>query len=374
MSSTILLSGPDVGPDEKKAAIRAIQSGWVAPAGPELESFESEISEYLGVQHSVALSSGTAALHLGLLAVGVKPQDVVVTSTMTFVATANAISYTGATPVFVDCLPDGTIDPELVSDILTSLTDRGQSVGAIVPVDLYGRASNYNRLIQVADSFDIPILADSAEALGSSYHGKKIGSLGLPTAFSFNGNKIMTTGGGGLFVAPDANLVERVRFLSTQAREPFAHYEHKELGFNYRLSSVSAAIGRAQLARLPSMIEKRKAIRARYRTLFSRVDSIRFLSGSDDGENCWLTAIVDDSDETRAMPARLLDFLGESGIEARNVWKPMHLQPLYSAASYSGGSNSEQLFSSGVVLPSGSALRESEVDWVEDCLSRFFGI
>ena len=248
MNHRIYMSSPDVGELEEQYVIAAMRSGWIAPLGPDVDAFEAELAGRVGVAHAVALSSGTAALHLGLLGLGVGHGDIALTSTMTFAATANAIVYTGAEPYFVDCaLETGNMDPALLREAIEQLTQDGERIGAIVPVDLLGKAVDYTEICAIADEFGIPVLADAAESLGAQHRGRAAGSFGRASVVSFNGNKIMTTSGGGMLLTDDADLAVRSRHLATQARQPVAHYEHVEIGYNYRMSNLLAALGRAQL-------------------------------------------------------------------------------------------------------------------------------
>ena len=365
------LSAPDVGTLEEAAVVRAVRSGWVAPLGPEVEAFEAEMTAFVGSGFGVALSSGTAALHLGLLALGVKPGDVVITSSMTFVATANAITYTGAIPVFVDSLDDGTPDVAMIELALETYLAQGKRVGAIVPVDIYGRSANYSAIIPLGKKFGVPVLADAAESLGASHNGKTTGSLGDGAILSFNGNKIMTTSGGGMFLTHVKEHADYVRYLATQAREPAVHYEHVEVGYNYRLSSVSAALGRAQLSRLPEMIARRRAHRVRYESFFESLAGVSLLPGNIEEDNCWLSSILVDSTITGWGPLSLQAYLESHNIESRPLWKPMHLQPLFSGAQFFGGGVAENLFHSGLALPSGSAMSDGAMDRVLEKISKF---
>lgn len=367
----IYLSPPDVGEAEEEAVVRAVRSGWVAPLGPEIEAFEREVADFVGVGYGVALSSGTAALHLGLKALGVGPGDAVITSTMTFVATANAIAYTGAQPVFVDSLDDGTPDPAQIEQAILDVLNGGGRAGAVIPVDIYGRCSDYLRILELGRRYEIPVLADSAEALGASYQGESAGSLGDAAVLSFNGNKIMTTSGGGMFMTESKEVAHYVRYLATQAREPAVHYEHVELGYNYRLSNISAALGRAQLARLPGMISRRREIRGAYESFFSHQPGVVLLPGSPEEDNCWLTSILVSSEDTGWGPLDLQTFLEEHNIESRPLWKPMHLQPLYKDAKYVGGRVAEGLFETGLALPSGSVLTEGDISRVLEAIADF---
>jgi dTDP-4-amino-4,6-dideoxygalactose transaminase len=366
MTNRIFLSAPDTGEVEERFVLAALRSGWVAPIGPDLDAFEAEMAERIGVSFAVAVSSGTAALHLGLLGLGVGPGDVVITSTMTFVATANAIVYTGAEPFFLDSeLASGNMDPELLRAAVQSLRAAGRNVGAIVPVDLLGKAANYTAIEAIALEFGIPVLADAAESLGARHAGVPVGTFGRAAVFSFNGNKIMTTSGGGMLVTNDEDLAARVRYLSTQARQPVTHYEHVDVGYNYRLSNVLAAVGRAQLTRLDGMIERRRGLRRRYRDFFEHVDGVTIFGGGDDSEdNCWLTAITVDTSVTGWTPGQLTAALAGANIESRPLWKPMHLQPIFAQTPALVTGAAEKLFETGLTLPSGSALGVPEINRV----------
>jgi dTDP-4-amino-4,6-dideoxygalactose transaminase len=367
------MSSPDVGELEETYLVNAFRSGWIAPLGPDVDAFERGVADRVGVAHAAALSSGTAALHLGLLCLGVTPGDVVVTSTLTFAATANAIAYTGARPHFIDSeLGSGNMDPSLLEHALGDLRAAGENVAAIVPVDLLGKAADYTRIQPIADAFDVPVFADAAEALGASHGGRRAGAFGAASAISFNGNKIMTTSGGGMLLTDDSDLAERVRYLATQARQPAVHYEHTEIGYNYRLSNLLAAVGRAQLTRLDSMMIRRRAIRDRYRAFFRKVDGVEILGGADDrDDNCWLTSVVVDAEVTGWSAADLSAALAADNIESRPLWKPMHLQPVFANAGSTLNGNARRLFETGVTLPSGSALSDADVASVITALERF---
>lgn len=366
MNRRIYLSSPDVGAAEERAVVDAMRSGWIAPLGPDVDAFEEALAARTGRAHAVALSSGTAALHLGLLVLGVRPGTVVLTSTMTFAATANAIVYTGAEPFFVDSDPDsGNMDPALLEEALAVLRERGESVGAIVPVDLLGKAADYTEIERIASDYGVPVLSDAAESLGAAHAGRPAGSFGTAAAVSFNGNKIMTTSGGGALVTDDAQLAARARYLATQARQPVAHYEHTEIGYNYRLSNLLAALGRAQLSRLDGMIGRRRAIRARYRDFFAGVPGVRlFGETGDEADNCWLTSVIVDPVVAGWAPSSLAAALAEDEIESRPLWKPMHLQPVFADARVIDVGVSQRLFEQGLTLPSGSVLEESDIDRV----------
>ena len=379
MRGRIYLSSPDVGEAEAQAVADAVRSGWVAPLGPEVDAFEAELAHYCGREHCVALSSGTAALHLGLLTLGVGAGDVVVTSTMTFAATANAITYTGAEPVFVDCDDSGNIDVGLLSRALDECAAEGRRIGAVVPVDLLGKVVDHEGVAEVVTPYGVPVLADAAESLGAVRDGRPAASFGRAAAVSFNGNKMMTTSGGGALLTDDAEIADRARYLSTQARQPVVHYEHTDIGYNYRLSNILAALGRAQLGRLDEMVERRRRHRLGYRALFREVPGVSLFgepSGADGGptrDNFWLTSILVDEARAGFSPEDLRLALAEADIEARPLWKPMHLQPVFSGARAVLTGTSDRLFATGLSLPSGSVLGDDQMACVRDVLSRFLG-
>jgi dTDP-4-amino-4,6-dideoxygalactose transaminase len=361
----IHLSAPDISAADQTAVARAMASAWVAPVGPELDAFEAEMAERIGVAHAVALSSGTAALHLGLLAAGVGPGTAVVTSTFTFAATANAITYTGARPVFVDVDPvSGNLDPVLLDRALAELHADGVVVSAVMPVDIYGKSVDYPGILEVSGHHGVPVVADSAEGVGATADGRPVGSFGSSAAFSFNGNKIMTTSGGGMLLTDDMVIATTARRLASQARLPVPHYEHAEVGFNYRMSNVLAALGRSQLARLDDMIAQRRSIRGRYRALVATIPGVEILGGGDDAEdNCWLTSIVVDQaagHDVRALSAAL----DADGIESRLLWNPMHRQPAFAAERAFVSGAADALFATGLSLPSGSGMTADQLDRV----------
>ena len=374
----IYLSSPDVTDREEQAVVDAIRSGWIAPLGPDVDAFEAELAAFTGRAHAVALSSGTAALHLALLGVGVDPGSVVLTSTMTFAATANAITYTGATPVFVDSDDSGNIDPELLGEALEDQRARGARVSAVVPVDLIGKIADHAALAAIADRYGVPHVVDAAESLGAVRDGRPAGQDGLASIVSFNGNKIMTTSGGGALLCDDAELAHRARYLSTQARQPVVHYEHTDIGFNYRMSNLLAALGRVQLERLPAMLERRRGWRLRYRSFFADVPGVTVFGGDDgsDGagpnrDNFWLTSVLVDPDDAGWSAEELRLFLAERDIEARPLWQPMHLQPVYAEAPAYVNGSSEALFERGLSLPSGSVLTDEQFGRVVDAVDEF---
>ncbi|MEW1979514.1 aminotransferase class I/II-fold pyridoxal phosphate-dependent enzyme [Citricoccus sp. NPDC079358] len=368
----ILMSKPDVGALEEEYVVRAIRSGWIAPLGPDVDAFEAEIKDKSGVEYAVALASGTAALHLGLLSLKVGHGDIVLTSSMTFAATANAIAYTGATPYFVDSDPlTGNMDPNLLDQALTNLERAGTRAAAVVPVDLLGKSADYERIEPICDAHGVALFCDAAESLGATLNGRSAGAFGRAGVFSFNGNKIMTTSGGGMFVTDDGELAQRVRYLSTQARQPVVHYEHTEIGYNYRMSNLLAALGRAQLTRLEEMIARRRHWRTTYRDFFSTVPGIEIFGGADDGEdNCWLSSIVVDPETSPVTASQLQELLNSEDIESRPLWKPMHLQPVFAGAPRLENGTSQLLFENGLTLPSGSAMTPEQFERVLGALER----
>lgn len=372
--SKILLSGPDVGALEEQYVLSALQSGWVAPLGPDVDLFEREVADRVGADHAIALSSGTAALHLGLLAAGVQPGDLVVTSSMTFAATANAIAYTGAMPIFVDCEANtGNMDPNLLEQALSTLQSEGTRPKAILPVDLLGKTVNYTDICGLAAERGIPVISDAAESLGATHRGAPAGSWGLASAFSFNGNKIMTTSGGGMLTTNSEAVATKVRYLATQARQPVLHYEHAEIGYNYRLSNLLAALGRAQLTRLDSMIAVRRRHRDAYRDHVKEIPGVRLFGGDHyESDNCWLSAIVIDPITSGSTAAELQSYLSATGIESRPLWKPMHLQPVFRHHRSFTNGNSQYLFENGLALPSGSILSSDQIERVLAAIGAFF--
>jgi dTDP-4-amino-4,6-dideoxygalactose transaminase len=354
----IYLSPPDAGPVERELLLEAFDSGWLAPVGPHVDLFERELAGRIGLEHAAALSSGTAALHLGLLLAGVAAGDEVIVPSLTFVATANVVRYLGAEPVFIDCDPETwQMDAALLADELSTRARRGSLPAAVVSVDLLGGCPDYDAIEATCAQFEVPLVEDAAESLGASYRGRPAGSFGLCAAFSFNGNKIITTSGGGMLASRSEKVVSEGRFLASQAREPYAHYEHEQLGYNYRLSNLLAALGRGQLQGLDERISRRREILGRYRDAFDRVDGVSMMPiGPGVEPNYWLSCVTLDPSTSRVAPEDVRIALESLDIESRPVWKPLHLQPLYRGAQMVGGSVSERIFDRGLCLPSGSAL------------------
>lgn len=369
MGERVLLSPPDVGPHERTALLDAFDSGWIAPVGPDLDAFEAALTDALG-WNAVALASGTAALHLALVLSGVRPGDDVFVSTFTFAATANAVVYCGARPVFIDSEPGSwNMSPELLRTALDDAAASGSLPRAVVVVDLYGQCADYREIRRACDEYDVAIVEDAAEALGAHYHGLPAGTLGDISVLSFNGNKIMTTSGGGALMSPDPQVAHRARYLATQARQPTVHYEHTDIGFNYRLSNLLAALGRAQLERLPTMLARRHAINAFYRTEFDGLP-IAFMPIPEWSDwNAWLSCVTFDDETTRD---RVMSALDRDDIESRPLWKPLHLQPVFAAHPRHVDGTSDDLFARGLCLPSGSALSDADVERVATTVAREF--
>ena len=362
--SRIYLSAPDVRGPERELLLAALDSNWVAPVGPDLDAFEAEAAAQAGRAHGVGLSSGTAALHLALLELGVKAGDEVLVSTFTFAASAFAVTYCGATPVFVDSEPDSwNMSPDLLAEELESRrrTNAAMPAAAIV-VDLYGQCADYGRIEPILAEYGVPLVEDAAEAIGATHHGRPAGSFGDVGVFSFNGNKLITTSGGGMLVTDDEAFAGRIRHLATQAREPAAHYEHAEIGFNYRLSNLLAAFGRGQLAGLADRIARRAEIRAAYAEAFAAVDGVELNPIADANTvNHWLTCLTVDADRAGFGAEQLRRHLEADDIEARPLWKPMHLQPVFAGAPGRVDGTSEALFATGLCLPSGSGMTDAEL-------------
>jgi dTDP-4-amino-4,6-dideoxygalactose transaminase len=364
----IYLSPPDMSDRERVSLLAAFDSNWIAPIGPEVDAFERELAQQVGVRDAAALSSGTAALHLALILLEVGPGDEVWTATLTFAATANAIRYVGATPVFIDSERESwNMDPTLLCDALNKAASQGALPKAIIAVDLYGQCADYNAILDACREYGVPVIEDAAEALGATYHERPAGSFGAIGVLSFNGNKIITTSGGGALISNSTSLVERARHLASQARQPVAHYEHEEVGYNYRLSNLLAAVGRAQLARLEELVERRREINRRYRAALEGIDGVTFLSDAPGGRStCWLTCVLLAEKRLGVGPEQIREYLETLNIEARPVWKPLHLQPVYRDCRVVGGAVAEELFRRGLCLPSGSTLSEGTQQRVID--------
>lgn len=358
----IYLSPPHMGEDERKLLLDAFDSNWIAPLGPHVDAFERELCDAVGVAHGAALSSGTAALHLALVLLGVARGDEVVVPSLTFSATANAVRYVGAKPIFVDsAAATWTMDPELVAELLEERARGGRRPKAVITVDLYGQCADYDRMLEVCRTFEVPVIVDAAEALGSTYHGRAAGTFGAVGVYSFNGNKIITTSGGGMLVSESEAVIRQARKLATQAREPAPHYQHSLVGYNYRMSNLLAAVGRGQLRVLPARVAARRANYEYYLRALGDLPGWRFMpEASGVRSNRWLTCAVIDPEIFGADREAVRLHLAAGDIEARPVWKPMHLQPVFSECEMRGGRVSEQLFGRGICLPSGSSLTDDD--------------
>jgi dTDP-4-amino-4,6-dideoxygalactose transaminase len=364
----VFLSPPDLAGTELDFLGDAVRSGWLAPLGPHVDAFEAEMAARVGVPHAVALSAGTAALHLALLVAGVQPDDEVWCSDLTFAATVNAIRYVGATPVFVDSdRATWNMNPGLLAEALDEAARRGRLPRVVIAVDIYGQCAELHPIVEACHRHGVILVEDAAEALGASYRGQPAGSLGDLSVLSFNGNKIITTSGGGMLLSRREDWISRARYLATQAREPVAHYEHVEVGYNYRLSNLLAAVGRAQLGDLDRRIEARRSINARYRAALDTLPGWDFLpEAAGHRSTCWLTCATIDPDAFGSDRDSVLRALAEHDIEGRPVWKPMHLQPVFTGCRMIGGAVSEQLFRDGICLPSGSRLAMSDQERIID--------
>jgi dTDP-4-amino-4,6-dideoxygalactose transaminase len=358
----IALSEPWVGPADREKLLEAFDAGWVGPLGPYVDAFEKAVATATGRSGAVATSSGTAALHLALLALGIGPQAKVLCSTFTFAATANPVRYTGAIPTFVDSDPcTWNIDPRLVEEELERMAKRGAPAAAVIAVDLYGQCADYDALAAICTRFGVPLVIDAAESLGALYKGRPAGSGGALAVVSFNGNKIITTGGGGMLLSDQKEWIGRARFLATQAREPAPHYEHEQVGYNYRLSSLGAALGLGQLTQLVSRVERKRSIRSAYVEALADLPGVTFMPEAAYGRaSFWLTCIRIEERAFGPNREAVRRALGAAGIESRPVWKPMHLQPVYSQFRCVGGAVSEGIFQEGLCLPSSPQLTSSE--------------
>lgn len=371
--SKIWLSSPHMGGNEQKYINEAFAENWIAPLGPNVNGFEKDIEQYLKEDVFVAaLSSGTAALHLGLILLDVKRDDFVICQSMTFSASANPILYQNAIPVFVDSEMDTwNMCPNALKDAIESCIAKGKKPKAIIPVHLYGMPYKIDEIRAVANAFQIPILEDSAEALGSSYNNQKCGTFGDISVLSFNGNKIITTSGGGALVTKKKEVKDKTVFFATQSRDNAPHYQHSEVGYNYRMSNICAGIGRGQMEVLDAHVELRRKMNQFYVNYFSKIDNVVVLQEPSDKfySNHWLTAIVLNSYEQREALRLALEI---ENIESRPLWKPMHLQPIFEKYPFFGDGTSEDLFNRGLCLPSGSNLSSEEINRIEVALDAFF--
>lgn len=375
----IWLSSPHMGENEQKFVNEAFDTNWIAPLGPHVNGFEKDIQDYNKVAHASALSSGTAAIHLALILNNVGEGDYVLVQSFTFSATVNPIIYQGATPVFIDSEEDTwNMDPNALEKSITELMAKGQKPKAIIPVHLYGMPANMEAIMEIANKHDIPVIEDAAESLGSTFDGKFTGTFGKMGIYSFNGNKIITTSGGGALVSDDEELINKSRFLATQARDNAPHYQHSHVGYNYRLSNVLAGIGRGQMQVLDDRITQRRANFERYKEYFSKVNAkgynIRFQEEPNGSfSNRWLSCILINPEENKGISREDVRLALEAqNIESRPLWKPMHLQPVFEKYPFEGIGVSEKLFEIGLCLPSGSNLVEEDFERIFACLDQVF--
>jgi len=354
----------------------AFASNWIAPLGPHVDAFEREFAELIGAKHAVALSSGSAALHLTLRLIGVERGDEVLCSSLTFCASANPIVYEGGRPVFIDAdRATWTMDPDLLKLELQACAARGRLPRAVIVVDLYGQSADYDSILNVCSEYDVPVIEDAAEALGATYKGKMAGVFGKAGVFSFNGNKIITTSGGGMLVSEDENFIKRARFLATQARDPAAHYQHSEIGYNYRLSNVLAAIGRGQLRVLLDRVAARRRNNRLYRESLSGLPGVEFMPEAQYGRSTnWLSCITIDPKAFGATREDVRLALEAVNIEARPVWKPLHLQPIFAGCRTRGGQVAQEIFEDGLCLPSGSNLTDEDLERVVGIVQSIAGM
>nr|WP_263858293.1 DegT/DnrJ/EryC1/StrS family aminotransferase [Waterburya agarophytonicola] len=355
-----------MGEQERKFVTEAFDTNWVAPIGPNVDAFEREFSTLVGSQYSAALSSGTAALHLALKLVGVEAGDEVFCSTFTFIASASPITYLGAKPVFIDSdRTSWNMDPNLLSEALAQKAKVNKLPKAVVLVHLYGQSADIEPILEICDRYSVPLIEDAAEALGATYKNTSPGTWGRAGIFSFNGNKIITTSGGGMLVSDDGDLIEKARFLATQARDPEPHYEHTQIGFNYRLSNISAGIGRGQLAVLSERVAARCRNFATYKSALGDLPGIEFMPEPDYGKSThWLSCLTFDPNVAKIDREQVRLHLAKHNIETRPLWKPMHLQPVFSDCECFNSRVSEELFQKGLCIPSGSNLSEEDLSRV----------
>ncbi len=370
LSQRIWLSSPHLGDEEVAFVDEAFKTNWIAPLGPNVDGFERELAAHVGIGHAAALSSGTAALHLGLVLLGVKAGDVVFCSSLTFVASCNPIVYCGATPVFIDSEPETwNMSPAALERAFEAAHREARLPRCVILVNLYGQSADMDALLPICERYGVPVLEDAAESLGGHYKGRSSGTFGRIGVYSFNGNKIITTSGGGMLVADDADLVARARKLSTQARDPAPHYQHSELGFNYRMSNVLAGIGRGQLRVLDQRVAQRRRVFERYRQALIDRPEIHWMPEPEGFESTrWLTCLSLLGPAAQQRCQAVIQHLERHSIEARPVWKPMHLQPLFAGSAYfshaPGQDVSGELFHHGLCLPSGSNTSQEQQDRV----------
>ncbi|MFC5589102.1 DegT/DnrJ/EryC1/StrS family aminotransferase [Sporosarcina soli] len=372
----IFLSSPHMSGNEQKYINEAFQTNWIAPLGPNVDAFEKELASYVGMAGAAATSSGTAAIHLALELLGIEQGDTVFCSSLTFVASANPILYTGAEPVFIDSEEETwNMSPIALARAFEDAQVNRKLPKAVIVVNLYGQSAKMNELLEICERYEVPMIEDAAESLGSLYKGKKSGSLGQFGIYSFNGNKIITTSGGGMLVSDNLGALEQSRFLATQARDTAKHYQHSQVGYNYRMSNILAGVGRAQLEVLDKRVKARRDIFDRYIEALGEIEGVHFMPELEGTySNRWLTALTLDPDKVGITPYELIDALEAENIEARPVWKPLHMQPLFEGCKFyrhaEEASVSERLFAEGLCLPSGSNMTEEEQERVITILKK----
>ena len=375
MKSKIWLSSPHMGGGEMKYVQEAFDQNWVAPLGKNVDEFENAIQEFIEEDKFVAaLSSGTAALHLALIQLGVGYGDEVICQSFTFSASANPIKYLGANPVFVDSDPvNWNMSPFFLEEAIKDRISKNKKPKAVIIVHLYGMPALMDEITAICSKYEIPLIEDSAEALGSTYKNKKCGTFGDFAILSFNGNKIITTSGGGALIGPTKETKDKTIFLSTQARDNAPHYQHSEIGYNYRLSNICAGIGRGQMEVLPDRIQQRRAVNDFYKDVFSNIDAVNLFSeaSSDFFSNHWLSSITIDKKVTTRTNQELMAAFAEENIETRPLWKPMHLQPVFNDCQYYGETVSEELFTAGLCLPSGSNITNDDKNRIYEVISNY---
>jgi pyridoxal phosphate-dependent aminotransferase EpsN len=358
--------------NEQKYINEAFETNWIAPLGPNVDAFEKELAKYVGSKGAAAVSSGTAAIHLALRLLGVQQGDTVFCSSFTFIASANPILYQGAEPVFIDSEPDTwNMSPLALERAMEEAKQEGKLPKAVIVVNLYGQSAKMDEILAICNHYQVPVVEDAAESLGSTYKGKKSGTFGKFGIYSFNGNKIITTSGGGMLVSYDIEALQKARFLATQARDPAPHYQHSQVGYNYRMSNIVAGIGRAQLEVLDERVKARRAIFDRYVQALGNIEGVHFMPELEcTMSNRWLTTLTIDRQTLGVTPMDIINALAEENIEARPVWKPLHMQPVFEGIKYyshhENWSISEELFANGICLPSGSNLTEEEQNRVID--------
>jgi len=380
MSERIYLSPPHMGGEELKFVHEAFESNWIAPLGPQVSAFEREVASYVGTKGALAVNSGTAAIHLGLRLLGVGSGDKVFCSTLTFIGSVNPILYLNAEPVFIDSEPESwNMSPNALKRAFEDVAQNYDLPKAVIVVNIYGQSTDMDPILDICDEYGVPVLEDAAESLGAFYKGEPSGTFGKYGIFSFNGNKIITTSGGGMLVSNDTEGLEKARFWATQARDPAIYYQHSEMGYNYRMSNILAAIGRGQLRVLDDRVKRRREIFDTYKSELGSIPGVGFMPEAGFGKsNRWLTVMTLDPETIKKSPFELVDYLEEQNIESRPVWKPMHLQPLFQGKTYytheENRSISDILFETGICLPSGTAMTERHLKRVIDAIREFLDV